>query len=163
MRDDKLLTRIAGLLRQAENTDNEHEAETFMQAAQRLATSASIDLAVARAHDPAARRTTTPITRQIAIGETGKRGLKTYVQLFVAIARANDVTVDVAGTVSREHLDPGVPAVRDHAELVKYLRPLGAGRRWTNSATNIAAAVMFGLMILAAVVLWVLVWRGHLG
>ncbi|GAC47088.1 DUF2786 domain-containing protein [Gordonia aichiensis] len=97
MRDDKLLTRIAALLRQAENTDNEHEAETFMQAAQRLATSASIDLAVARAHDPAARRSTTPITRQIAIGETGKRGLKTYVQLFVAIARANDVTVDVAG------------------------------------------------------------------
>ena len=97
MRDDKLLTRIAGLLRQAENTDNEHEAETFMQAAQRLATSASIDLAVARAHDPAARRKTTPITRQVAIGETGKRGLRTYVQLFVAIARANDVTVDVAG------------------------------------------------------------------
>ena len=51
------------------------------------------------------------------------------------------------------------PAMRDHAELMKYLRPLGAGRRWT----NIAAAVMFGLMILAAVVLWVLVWRGHLG
>ena len=97
MRDDKLLTRIAGLLRQAENTDNEHEAETFMQAAQRLATAASIDLAVARAHDPAARRKTTPITRQVAIGETGKRGLRTYVQLFVAIARANDVTVDVAG------------------------------------------------------------------
>jgi hypothetical protein len=97
MRDDKLLTRIAALLRQAENTDNEHEAETFMQAAQRLATASSIDLAVARSHDPAARRRTSPITRQIAIGEAGKRGLKTYVQLFVAIARANDVTVDVAG------------------------------------------------------------------
>ena len=55
------------------------------------------------------------------------------------------------------------PAMRDHDELVKYLRPLGAGRRWTNSATNITAAVMFGLMILAAVVLWVLVWRGYLG
>lgn len=55
------------------------------------------------------------------------------------------------------------PAMRDHAELMKYLRPLGAGRRWTNSATNIAAAVMFGLMILAAMVLWVLVWRGYLG
>ena len=49
MRDDKLLTRISALLRQAENTDNEHEAETFMQAAQRLATASSIDLAVARA------------------------------------------------------------------------------------------------------------------
>ena len=97
MRDDKLLTRIAALLRQAENTDNEHEAETFMQAAQRLATASSIDLAVARTHDPAARRRTAPITRQIAIGEAGKRGLKTYVQLFVVIARANDVTVDVAG------------------------------------------------------------------
>ncbi|MGW5522390.1 DUF2786 domain-containing protein [Gordonia sp. NPDC003950] len=97
MRDDKLLTRIAGLLRQAENTDNPHEAETFMAAAQRLATAASIDLAVARAHDPAARAKATPVSRQIAIGEPGKRGLKTYVQLFVAIARANDVTVDVAG------------------------------------------------------------------
>ena len=89
MRDDKLLTRIAGLLRQAENTDNPHEAETFMQAAQRLATASSIDLAVARAHDPSARKRTTPISRQIAIGQAGKRGLRTYVQLFVAIARAN--------------------------------------------------------------------------
>ena len=97
MRDEKLLTKIAGLLRQAENTDNPHEAETFMAAAQRLATASAIDLAVARAHDPAARKATTPISRQIAIGEAGKRGLKTYVQLFVAIARANDVTVDVAG------------------------------------------------------------------
>ncbi|MFW0795388.1 DUF2786 domain-containing protein [Gordonia sp. CPCC 205515] len=97
MRDDKLLTRISALLRQAENTDNPHEAETFMQAAQRLATSSSIDLAVARAHDPVARKNTTPISRQITIGEAGKRGLRTYVQLFAAIARANDVTVDVAG------------------------------------------------------------------
>lgn len=97
MRDEKLLTKIAGLLRQAENTDNPHEAETFMAAAQRLATASAIDLAVARAHDPAARQRSTPLSRQIAIGETGKKGLRTYVQLFVAIARANDVTVDVAG------------------------------------------------------------------
>lgn len=97
MRDDKLLSKISALLRQAEGTDNPHEAETFMQAAQRLATTASIDLAVARAHDPAGRQKTTPISRQITIGAAGKRGLKTYVQLFVAIARANDITVDVAG------------------------------------------------------------------
>ncbi|MBY4575597.1 hypothetical protein ACN94_18750 [Gordonia paraffinivorans] len=96
MRDDKLLSKISALLRKAENTDNEHEAEAFMQAAQRLATASAIDLAVARAHDPAARRTVTPISRQIKIGEPGKRGLRTYVQLFVAIASANDVTVDVA-------------------------------------------------------------------
>lgn len=96
MRDDRLLTRIAGLLRQAEGTDNEHEAEAFMAAAQRLATASSIDLARARAHDPAARTATVPVTRQVTIGEKGRRGLKTYVQLFVQIGRANDLTVDVA-------------------------------------------------------------------
>ncbi|GAA3951635.1 DUF2786 domain-containing protein [Gordonia caeni] len=96
MRDDKLLTRIAGLLRQAEGTDNQHEAEAFLAAAQRLATASSIDLAVARDHDPALRSRSTPITRQVMIGTAGKRGLRTYVQLFVQIGRANDLTCDVA-------------------------------------------------------------------
>ena len=50
MTDDKMLARIAALLRQAEGTDNAHEAEAFMAAAQRLATATSIDLAVARSH-----------------------------------------------------------------------------------------------------------------
>ena len=50
MSDDKMLARIAALLRQAEGTDNAHEAEAFMAAAQRLATATSIDLAVARSH-----------------------------------------------------------------------------------------------------------------
>ncbi|WP_290706373.1 DUF2786 domain-containing protein [Gordonia sp. UBA5067] len=96
MRDDKTLARIAALLRQAEGTDNEHEAQTFMTAAQRLATAASIDLARARAHDRAARERTVPVARQVTIGQAGKRGLRTYVHLFVAIAAANDVTLDVA-------------------------------------------------------------------
>lgn len=96
MTDDKMLARIAALLRQAEGTDNVHEAEAFMAAAQRLATATSIDLAVARAH--AAKRTPaqTPIQRTITIGEAGSRGLRTYVQLFVVIAAANDVRCDVA-------------------------------------------------------------------
>ncbi|MFC0316245.1 DUF2786 domain-containing protein [Gordonia phosphorivorans] len=96
MRDDKLLTRIGALLRQAEGTDNEHEAQAFLAAAQRLATASSIDLAVARNHDPALARRQTPLSRQIAIGTAGKRGLRTYVQLFVQIGRANDLTCDVA-------------------------------------------------------------------
>lgn len=96
MRDDKLLTRISGLLRQAEGTDNVHEAEAFLAAAQRIATASSIDLAVAREHDPALRSRSTPITRRVAIGTAGKRGLRTYVQLFVHIGRANDLTCDVA-------------------------------------------------------------------
>ncbi|MEU4315867.1 DUF2786 domain-containing protein [Nocardia sp. NPDC024068] len=95
---DRLLTRIGGLLRQAESTDNEHEAEAFMAAAQRLATRSSIDLAVARAHTVGKEKSGTPIQRVVPIGEPGRKGLRTYVQLFVVIADANDVRCDVART-----------------------------------------------------------------
>ncbi len=98
MPQDKLLTRIGGLLRQAESTDNEHEAEAFMAAAQRLATRSSIDLAVARAHIAGRERRPTPMQKVVAIGAAGKKGLRTYVQLFVAIAAANDVRCDVTRT-----------------------------------------------------------------
>jgi hypothetical protein len=94
--EEKYLTRLAALLRQAESTDNEHEAEAFMAAAQRLATATSIDLAVARAHSARKERRAAPIAKRIQIGPPGKRGLRTYVQLFLAIARANDLTCDLA-------------------------------------------------------------------
>ncbi|MFC4373994.1 DUF2786 domain-containing protein [Nocardia halotolerans] len=93
-----MLTRIGGLLRQAEGTDNAHEAEAFMAAAQRLATRSSIDLAVARSHIRGRERRPAPVQRIIPIGEPGRKGLRTYVQLFVAIASANDVRCDVART-----------------------------------------------------------------
>jgi hypothetical protein len=96
MTDDKMLARIAALLRQAESTDNPHEAEAFMTAAQRLATATSIDLAVARSHAATRTRAQEPVQRTITIGNAGTRGLRTYVQLFAVIAAANDVTVDVA-------------------------------------------------------------------
>src|SRR5882757_2042928 len=96
MTDDKMLARIAALLRQAEKTDNAHEAEAFMAAAQRLATTTSIDLAVARAHAATRSPAQVPVQRTITIGEAGTRGLRTYVQLFVVIAAANDLKCDVA-------------------------------------------------------------------
>jgi hypothetical protein len=96
MSDDKMLARIAALLRQAENTDNPHEAEAFMSAAQRLATTTSIDLAVARAHAATRTPAQAPVQRTVTIGDAGSKGLRTYVQLFVAIAMANDVKCDVA-------------------------------------------------------------------
>ena len=96
MTDDKMLARIAALLRQAEGTDNAHEAEAFMAAAQRLATATSIDLAVARSHADERTKAQTPVQRTITIGNAGTRGLRTYVQLFVVIADANDVKCDIA-------------------------------------------------------------------
>ncbi|BBZ42683.1 DUF2786 domain-containing protein [Mycobacterium conspicuum] len=96
MTDDKMLARIAALLRQAEGTDNVHEADAFMTAAQRLATAASIDLAVARSHSANRSAAQAPTQRTITIGTAGTRGLRTYVQLFVVIAAANDVRCDVA-------------------------------------------------------------------
>ena len=96
MSDDKMLARIAALLRQAENTDNSHEAEAFMAAAQRLATTTSIDLAVARAHSATRTAAQAPVQRTVTIGNPGSKGLRTYVQLFVVIALANDVKCDVA-------------------------------------------------------------------
>ncbi|MGS0683977.1 DUF2786 domain-containing protein [Nakamurella sp. GG22] len=98
---DKDLTRIAALLRKAEGTDNEHEADAYLQAAQRLATLASVDLAVARAHTHRQERRAVPTQRSIVIGESGKRGLRTYVQLFLAIGRANNLTCDIARDSSR--------------------------------------------------------------
>jgi hypothetical protein len=95
--EDKYLMKLAALLRQAESTDNEHEAEAFMAAAQRLATATSIDLAVARAHSARKERRAAPIAKRIEIGPPGKRALRTYVQLFLSIARANDLTCDLAG------------------------------------------------------------------
>jgi Protein of unknown function (DUF2786) len=96
MTDDKMLARIAALLRQAEGTDNAHEADAFMSAAQRLATAASIDLAVARSHSSNRAAVQTPTQRTITIGNAGTKGLRTYVQLFVLIASANDVKCDIA-------------------------------------------------------------------
>jgi hypothetical protein len=98
---DKYLTKIAGLLRKAETTDNEHEADAYLQAAQRLATLSSVDLAMARAHTSAKEKRAVPTQRSITIGEQGKRGLRTFVQLFLEIGRPNNVTCDIARDSTR--------------------------------------------------------------
>ncbi len=98
---DKYLARIAALLRKAESTDNEHEADAYLQAAQRLATLSAVDLAVARAHTATRERRAVPTMREVEIGEAGRRGLRTFVALFLAIAHANNLTCDVARNSTR--------------------------------------------------------------
>lgn len=80
----------------AERTTNPHEADAFLKKAQALATVASIDLAVARAAQSKREARERPITRTIAIGELRQRVNKHLVQMFIGIAFANDVKVDIA-------------------------------------------------------------------
>lgn len=96
MNNDKMLTRIGNLLRQAEGTDNQSEADAFTEAAQRLATTHSVSLELARTAAGARDKTAVPITRTSTIGKRGKKGLRTYVGLMSAIANTNSVRLDIA-------------------------------------------------------------------
>lgn len=93
---DKMLDKVAALLRQAEGTDNEAEAAAFVERAQQLASVHSIDLALARQHQAKKEQREQPITKRLTIGDPGKKGLKYFVHLFGQVARNNDVKYDVA-------------------------------------------------------------------
>ncbi|SDE66910.1 hypothetical protein SAMN05421538_10971 [Paracoccus isoporae] len=51
-------------------------------------------------------------------------------------------------------------AAQAHADLVAYLKPFGRVTRMQERATNFAASVLFGLLVLGIVIVWVLVWQG---
>jgi hypothetical protein len=87
---------IAALLAKAERTDNVHEAEAYLAKAQHLATLRSVDLAMVRARAARAAPRAAPVSRTVQVGEAGKRANAHLVSLYTAVARANDVLVDVA-------------------------------------------------------------------
>ncbi len=90
------IDRIAALLAKAERTDIAAEAEAYLAKAQALATAASIDLALARSRITAKQARPEPVSRTVTIGEKGKRANRHLVALFIAVAHANDVQVDIA-------------------------------------------------------------------
>lgn len=51
---------------------------------------------------------------------------------------------------------------RAYNSLTDYLQPLGGVSRWRNRALNFGASVTFGLLVLAAVVIWIMVKRGSI-
>ncbi|WBU61398.1 hypothetical protein [Paracoccus albus] len=53
-------------------------------------------------------------------------------------------------------------AAQAHADLVAYLKPFGRVTRMQEKATNFAASVVFGLLVLGIVIIWVLVSQGYL-
>jgi hypothetical protein len=128
---ERLLDKIGKLLAQAEGTDNEHEAEAFVTRAQELATTYAIDLELARARQ-ANRRLRQPEEafeqRRLVIGVRGKRGNRQLVLLYLVVAEANDVMVNVA-TDSTFVLGFGYPADLDVVEQL-----------WASLATQMASA-----------------------
>jgi hypothetical protein len=131
---ERVLDKIGKLLAQAEGTDNEHEADAFVTRAQELATTYAVDLELARSRQAARRlRGMTGGTddleqRRLVIGERGKRGNRQLVVLYLVVAEANDVMVNVA-TDSTFVLGFGYPA---DLEVVEQL--------WASLATQMASA-----------------------
>ncbi|HWG94997.1 MAG TPA: DUF2786 domain-containing protein, partial [Mycobacteriales bacterium] len=96
---DRLVDKVGKLLAQAEGTDNEHEAAAFVERAQALATAHAVDLELARARqrDRHRRGTEEPLVQErLEVGARGKRGNRHRVLLYAAVARVNDVLVNVA-------------------------------------------------------------------
>lgn len=104
-------TRIAAILRQAEATPHRAEAETFMARAQELATRHAIDLALVAARHRADGRPPAeqPEEVTVVVGRPGQRWLRNYCQLFMAVARANDVSYLLASNSTRMYAH-GMPS-----------------------------------------------------
>jgi hypothetical protein len=92
---DKYLARIGALLAKAESTEHVEEAQALTAKAQQLATTYAIDLAGARERRARGHRPQTPTQRKIVVGARREQGRRHRVSLFAAIARVNDVKVDV--------------------------------------------------------------------
>jgi uncharacterized protein DUF2786 len=93
--EETITVKIAKLLRHAEKAATEAERDLYLSRAQTLSTRYQIDLEVAKAHQQL--RIPKLTQKRIRIGERGKRGLSTFVNLFGEIARANDVQYNVGG------------------------------------------------------------------
>lgn len=96
---DRLVDKVGKLLAQAEGTDNEHEAAAFVERAQRLATEHAVDLERARARqrDRHRRDGGEPLVQErLHVGVRGRRGNRHRVLLYVAVARVNDVLVNIS-------------------------------------------------------------------
>lgn len=96
---DRMVDRIGKLLGQAEGTDNEHEAAAFVERAQQLATDHAVDLERARRKQADRQRQGAQpalVQERLEVGRRGLRGNRHRVLLYLAVARPNDVLVNVA-------------------------------------------------------------------
>ena len=87
---------ISKLLAKAEASSFDAERETFMAKAQELAAINRIDLALARQHQANRTKREEPIRKSFKIGDRNQKNLKWYIELFDAVARANNVHLTIA-------------------------------------------------------------------
>lgn len=131
MGTERVLDKIGKLLAQAEGTSNEHEAEAFVSRAQELATTYAVDLELARARQAARRLRPADEAfeqRTVTVGEKGRRGNRQLVLLYLVVAQANDVMVNVAQ-------DSTFVLGFGHAEDLDVVE-----RLWASLATQMAGA-----------------------
>lgn len=90
-RSDGMLARVGKLLRHAEGASTEAERDAFFSKAQELATLHSIELAVARAAEEHREEDQGPTFEAVRLGHRGQPSNVRFVELMVAISRANDL------------------------------------------------------------------------
>lgn len=112
-----IVERIGKLLAKAESTTSPAEAEALLGKAQWLATQHSVDLAVARRTQTRAAERETPTERVITVGVARQQNLKQLVELYSAIARANDIKL-VIRTDSTVIYAGGFPSDLDVADAL---------------------------------------------
>lgn len=88
---DAMLEKVGKILRHAEGAATEAERDAFLTKAQELATTHSIELAVARAAHEADEASPTPTFEPLRLGHRGQQSNVRYIELMLAIARANDL------------------------------------------------------------------------
>lgn len=91
-----MIDKISKILALAERASTPAEAEACFAKAQALATAHAISLAEARMNTHDRQRHETPTHKTITIGEPRKRANKHLVNLMAAVARVNDVEMNIA-------------------------------------------------------------------
>lgn len=90
----EMLEKIRKILAKAEGTDNVHEADAFLQKAQKLARQHAIDLETVR--QSSTGKSSQPERKVIHIGAPGKQGNTLLIALLAAVGLANDVTFEAS-------------------------------------------------------------------
>jgi hypothetical protein len=92
---DRMLDKLAKILKQAENASSPEEADAYLAKAQHLASVTAIDLAVARQHTAKRELREQPTHKAITIGTKRKHGNAHFIQMFNYIALNNDVKLNI--------------------------------------------------------------------